>query len=305
MDFRKKALVLIGCLGLLLFVILACASQPVAPTKTQETVQIAQPAQPAPPPPPPKPEVVKPKSPYEMEIKPLTPDECARCHFSIFSQIKNEGGKHKFDCVNCHVKFHAYNPRKQNWDDIMPKCKTCHGLIHGEKFSNCSQCHNNPHAPKTQMAMTPEFTKACAECHAKVADVLVKNPSKHTKVACSMCHHTKHGYIPSCMECHKPHTAKQTVKECLSCHPVHSPLIIKYTETVPNEVCGSCHGKVFETLTSSKSKHRNVACAKCHSKHRYIPKCEECHGKPHGEGLLKKFPNCLQCHGDVHNLPSK
>jgi predicted CXXCH cytochrome family protein len=303
MDSKKRTVVLLTGSLLLLFAIFACASQQMAPvaqpaaSAAPKQEIVAQKAEPAPPP--------KPASPYAVEVSPLTPADCARCHSSVFNQIKNEGGKHKIDCVQCHTKFHAYNPVKQNWQEIMPKCQTCHGLIHGDKFAACSACHSNPHAPKTQMAMTAEFGKACGDCHAKVGQELQKNPSKHTKVQCVQCHHNKHGYIPSCMECHKPHSAEQTVKDCLACHPVHNPLKIAYPDTVKNDVCGGCHAAAFSKIRATTSKHGQVACAKCHSRHRYIPKCEECHGKPHGDVVLKKFPNCLQCHVDVHDLPSK
>lgn len=300
MKRNTKAVFLLAITILLFGVILACATQQVAPTAQQTPVMVAQKTEAAP-----APEPVKPKSPYEMDIKPLTPEECARCHYSVFSEIKNEGGKHKIDCVQCHTVFHAYNPKKQNWDQIMPKCQTCHGNYHGEKFPVCGDCHSNPHAPKTQMAMTPEFAKACGDCHAKVSQELRANPSKHTKVQCAQCHSKKHGYIPACMQCHKPHTQGQKNEECLVCHPAHNPLKIEYPETTKNDVCSGCHAEVYQKISTTPSKHGQVACAKCHTKHRYIPKCEECHGKPHGEVVLKKFPNCLQCHVDVHDLPSK
>lgn len=292
-------MVLSGILMLVLITLFSCASQQVATEKPQE-MKVVQAEQPAAPPP----KEVKPKSPYEADIKPLTPDECARCHYSVFSQIKNEGGKHKLDCTKCHTKYHAYNPVKQNWAEIMPKCETCHGVFHGQKFTACTQCHA-PHAPKTQIAVNAETAKTCADCHGKVAQTLQQAPSKHTKVACATCHHSKHGLIPSCMTCHKPHAAKQTDKDCLACHPAHTPLVIKYPENTPNEVCGGCHSAVFNKIHNSLSKHGQVGCAQCHPQHKKIPKCEECHGKPHGEVVLKKFPDCLACHVDVHDLPSK
>lgn len=310
MQHKIRNALLIGSLFFLLLIIVACASEQFAPVTQQPEATSAQKTAAAPAaakpeaPPAPKPEV-KPQSPYAMEIAPLTPADCARCHPSVFNMIKNDGGKHKIDCVRCHTKFHVYNPVKQNWDDIMPKCQTCHGLIHGQKFAACSGCHSEPHAPKKEIAGA-ELNKVCGDCHTKVGQELQLNPSKHTKVDCAMCHHTKHGFIPSCMECHKPHSSDQTVKDCLACHPVHSPLKITYADTVKNEVCGACHAPVYSKIKATTSKHGQVACAKCHhSKHKYIPQCKECHGQPHGEVVLKKFPNCLQCHIDVHDLPSK
>jgi len=302
MKNKDSLVVFITSLFFLVTVIGSCASQQITSVPQREDVQLAQKteAQGTPP----KTEA-KPETPYSLDIKPLTPADCGRCHLSVYNQIKNEGGKHKIECVQCHTKYHVYNPIKQNWQEIMPKCQTCHGLIHGDKFASCGACHSNPHAPKTQMAMTQDFAKVCGDCHGKVAQEIQKNPSKHTQVTCAMCHHSKHGFIPSCMECHKPHSEGQTVKDCLACHPVHSPLMISYPDTVKNEVCGSCHAAVYKKLSANLSKHANVACAKCHSRHRYVPKCEECHGKPHGEVVLKKFPNCIQCHVDVHDLPSK
>ncbi|MEW6570034.1 MAG: cytochrome C [Nitrospirota bacterium] len=303
MNRKTKVVILAGFLYFLIAIIVACATQQVAPQKAQPEPQVAQAQLPAESPPaPPPPEEVKPVSLYEAEVKPLSPVECGRCHFSVYSQIKNEGGKHQLDCTQCHTEYHVYNPVKQNWKDIMPKCETCHGLIHGQKFAACSQCHGKPHAPKTQIAGA-ELAKACADCHAKVPQEIQTSPSKHAKVACNTCHHQKHGYIPSCMECHKPHTENQTVKDCLTCHPAHVPLVIAYPQTTPNSLCGACHAPVYQKLEASTGKHRLVACAQCHTKHKYIPKCEECHGKPHGEGLLKKFPQCTQCHMDVHDLP--
>jgi hypothetical protein len=301
MKNKKKLIVFIGSLFLLIGAIIACATQPIASVTQKPEAQFAQKteAQVTP-----KPEA-KPVSPYAVEVTPLTPADCGRCHSTVFNLIKKEGGKHQIECVQCHTKYHVYSPVKQNWKEIMPKCQDCHGLIHGEKYATCSTCHTNPHAPKTQMTMSAEMAKVCSDCHAKVAQELLQNLSKHTKVDCSMCHHEKHGYIPSCTECHKPHIEGLTVKECLACHPVHSPLKISYADTVKNDVCGACHAQVYQKIKTTVSRHGPVACAKCHSKHKYIPKCEECHGKPHGEVVLKKFPNCLQCHVDVHDLPSK
>jgi len=168
------------------------------------------------------------------------------------------------------------------------------------------KCHYNPHAPKLPMKITAEFAKICGDCHPKEMDETVKYHSMHTDIGCTYCHAKTHGCIPSCLDCHKPHIAGQTVEECFKCHAPHSPLNIPpFAKDTSNKVCSACHTTEFGKISTTKSKHGKVACVQCHPKHKYIPACTECHPQPHSEAMLKKFPNCLQCHMDVHNLPVK
>lgn len=239
---------------------------------------------------------------YAVEPQPLTANQCAQCHTTPFRNLKDNGGNHRFSCQNCHNQFHAYNPRKGNWDAIMPKCSSCHELPHGSRFGDCSACHANPHSPR-KISSTPLLINGCFECHGSVRDQLVKYPSKHTKVPCTTCH-TSHGFKPSCFTCHKPHTDGQTLITCLQCHLVHQPLRITLRRDVPSNTCGSCHTKVFKKLTNSTSKHRTVACVTCHKdRHKYVPQCSDCHGKPHKQAIHDRFPRCLECHMDVHDMP--
>lgn len=239
---------------------------------------------------------------YASEPQPLTVAQCAQCHIGLYRDLKDNGGRHRFACQNCHNAFHAYNPRKGNWDTIMPKCNSCHKAPHGPKVTDCTGCHSNPHAPK-KIAASAQLTAACFDCHGTVRDQLVKNPSKHTKVACMTCH-TSHGFKPSCFNCHKPHNIGQSLSTCIPCHPVHQPLLIKYGGDVPSRTCSSCHAQIFNALMNSTSKHKNVACVTCHKNlHRFIPQCSDCHGKPHMKVIHDKFPKCLTCHVDVHDMP--
>lgn len=239
---------------------------------------------------------------YASEPQPLTASQCAQCHIGLFRNLKDNGGRHQFACQNCHNTFHAYSPRKGNWDAIMPKCASCHAAPHGARITDCAACHTNPHAPR-KIAATPQLANACFECHGTVRDQLVKYPSKHTKVACMTCH-TSHGFKPSCFTCHKPHTEGQALSTCIPCHPVHQPRQISYGKDVPSRTCGACHTKIFNSLTKNTSKHRTVACVTCHKdRHRYVPQCSDCHGKPHKQVIHDKFPRCLTCHIDVHDLP--
>ena len=239
---------------------------------------------------------------YAVTPTPLAPSQCAQCHAGQFGNLKENGGKHRFACQECHVQFHAYNPLKKNYEEIMPKCLTCHPEVHGPANKDCLTCHTNPHTPR-KVAMSDRLTNSCATCHPGPKAQMVQFPSKHATFKCSVCH-TVHGFKPSCAMCHKPHYQGQGFDTCTKCHSVHKPLQVTYGPDATPETCGSCHKAEFAKWMATPSKHHHVSCAQCHhDKHGYIPKCTECHKAPHPRGILDKFPNCLSCHLDVHSLP--
>jgi len=247
---------------------------------------------------------------YRTEIKPLTPAECGQCHLPVFEVIKNEGGRHQIDCMRCHTQLHQYNPRKDNYDAIMPKCAACHvnasgGAFHGEDpaLTPCLTCHADPHKPLA-IPMS-DIEAACAQCHSKIGGELKAHPSKHlTDVACGDCHADKHGYIPECSACHENHSpgVEMGTAECMTCHPVHRPTEIVYNETTPNMLCAGCHDDISDMLQKSESKHTPVACADCHPSHKEIPDCQRCHGEPHSKAMLINTANCGECHGNPHDI---
>lgn len=284
-----------------------CVEQRLAPEKTPVLMAAAnQPAAPAPAAAPaPKPAAPAPARKiapaYQKEVAPLTTEQCAQCHLSYYNLIRNEGGKHQLDCTYCHKTFHTFHPGKTNYEDILPKCGTCHGLAHGEKLAKCAACHSNAHAPTKNMT-GPEMDAGCNACHGRVTQELLANKSKHTDVACSDCH-TVHRSIPVCATCHQPHLPAQTNADCLVCHPVHRPLVIAYPVTTPQESCGVCHTKAMDQLRASNTKHTALTCAKCHPKHRDIIRCQGCHGQAHNPAMLKGFKGCGDCHSTAHNMP--
>jgi len=242
---------------------------------------------------------------FATDPAPLTVTQCGQCHPAAFQDIKKEGGRHTFTCQNCHQRFHNYNPRKNNWDEIMPKCSACHSpatVPHAQVFNQCAECHSNPHAIRN-IPMSQKLLASCAICHTGPPAELKQFPSRHTNLSCADCH-TRHGSIPSCNLCHKPHYEGQEFKTCASeCHPVHKPKEIAYTKDVGARTCGACHDGVYATWTKTPSRHGTVNCAACHTKHGYIPQCTDCHGLPHSKQLHERFPKCLTCHQDAHNPP--
>ncbi len=243
---------------------------------------------------------------YETTPQPLSLEQCGQCHPQHFQDIKQTGGRHQFDCRECHTTFHAYNPRKNNYTDIMPNCSSCHDLVHGEKHNQCLLCHENPHAIKLAPTIS-QVENLCADCHTKQVEQLATQPSLHSELSCGECHHSDHGLIPSCAECHQPHFDKQLFTNCTTCHPVHQPLQIALTGRTDLNNCAACHATTFTKWDNSTSKHGEVGCTLCHTAHKAIPTCQSCHETPpaHSKTMLEKFPRCLDCHLDVHDLPTK
>ena len=246
---------------------------------------------------------------YDVAVKPLTSGECAQCHMDQFTRIKKDGGKHVgVGCTDCHEVYHAYNPLKNNYAEIMPKCSACHDDPHGKDkaVQKCADCHADPHRPVVAIPDPSNIELQCRPCHAQVAQIVIKNPSKHTDEDCSSCHSESHGRIPDCSECHENHSSMVTMNspECLACHPVHEPLQIAYSgEVEKNLICAGCHDVPFEDLKTHQTKHTELACAECHPTHKELMACQDCHGDaPHNPAIHKKYPKCGDCHGIAHDL---
>lgn len=247
---------------------------------------------------------------YQRDIKPLPTEQCARCHVSVFQNLKAVGGKHQIDCTRCHVQFHVYNPRTSNYADIMPKCAACHksssgGAFHGDDpgVTNCLTCHADPHRPN-EIPMSG-VQDQCGKCHAKEAKEVAGTPSAHaTAVSCADCHSGNHGHIPQCADCHSSHspTVSMQSKDCMSCHPVHSPTRIAYANNTDSGICAGCHQGVATLLKNNVTKHTEVLCVRCHPKHKEVEPCSACHGQPHNTALMRDTSRCNECHGKAHNL---
>jgi hypothetical protein len=244
-----------------------------------------------------------PADPYGVLPEPMTTVECGRCHLRHFTDLREEGGAHRFACQDCHQTFHAYNPRRNNYDELMPDCGQCHmPWPHGETMGNCLDCHQNPHAPLL-LPSAQALGQVCRQCHPAEEDALRLEPSAHSEQACIDCHSQRHGQSPACAECHQPHLPNQPQSACLQCHPAHMPLHIELVGGEGTPTCAVCHEGVYDLWTKTASRHGEVSCALCHTRHRHLPACADCHSAPHDEKMLSKFPDCLTCHGDVHDMP--
>jgi len=302
-NARNVGLVLaVAAAAAVLLALAACqksgAVRPAEPPADQEVVEAEQSAPP------------EPAEPYTADVQPLSTEECSQCHLPVYNAIKEQGGKHKIDCVRCHTQYHVYNPRKQNFDEIMPKCDSCHtaadgGPYHGtgEALTPCLECHGDPHRP---LAIPMErIDGQCGACHAAQRQEMEAHPSMHSDaVACGDCHMDEHGYVPECSTCHASHSpeVEMASADCMTCHPVHSPTRIDYVETTSSLVCAGCHQEPYEQLTHKVTKHSGVGCGECHPKHTEIDPCSKCHGQPHSSAMMQDTSKCNECHGIAHNL---
>jgi predicted CXXCH cytochrome family protein len=244
---------------------------------------------------------------YTGEVQPLTLEECARCHSTHYNWLRDNGARHQaVACTECHEVFHAYNPLRKNYAEIMPKCSSCHETLHGpdEPVTECLTCHSNPHQPLASIPDPADIEDRCQHCHSYVAASLKDEVSMHTEQECSSCHSQKHGRIPECSECHENHSPMVVLDtpDCLACHPVHTPLNISYPQTQGKEVCAGCHEEAFDLLQARQTKHSAFTCAKCHPQHGHLPVCMDCHGKPHSATIHEKFAQCVDCHGIAHDV---
>ena len=251
---------------------------------------------------------------YPKDKDSLTTADCMRCHPMIAEMLRTRGAMHsRVECRQCHLDFHTYVPGKTNYTDILPKCARCHEHPHGEDLVDCSGCHQEAHSPLVIPA-SRALSQGCYVCHVDPDKDIKTFTTRHTDLYCTACHHSKHGHIPDCLECHKKHegtvptpgrmTPNQApLDQCTDCHPPHKVFKVAYSNQIPRTVCTFCHRKAGEMLSRRKTKHSLLACTFCHpDQHQAIKRCVDCHGKPHPDKMLKKFSTCGGCHGVAHSV---
>lgn len=227
----------------------------------------------------------------------LSNADCVKCHPKQPSMINEKGAKHKtaVGCLDCHVE---HPPAGTN---AIPKCSMCHSGKPHYALPECASCHKDTHAP-LDMKMGEKTTPVCLTCHPQQGNEMKAGPSKHAQLDCSRCHPVHRQFL-NCLKCHEPHTKGMTYETCKVCHAPHHPLDIKYPMETPNETCGACHSDAVDNLKANITKHQKLACAYCHrDKHKVVPPCEACHGKPHAQAIHKKYATCGTCHSTAHTL---
>ncbi|HFQ88687.1 MAG TPA: hypothetical protein ENK27_01310 [Desulfobulbus sp.] len=251
---------------------------------------------------------------YRKIPAPPSRQQCEQCHPVIANLLRTNGGKHgQLDCRQCHLRFHTYEPGKTRRKDILPKCTRCHDHPHGPKLTHCTSCHQQAHTP-LDIPASRALANGCYVCHPKIDKEIKTFTTQHTRLYCTACHHTRHGYKPQCTQCHQPHRGtppmatairpdRAPLDKCTNCHNPHKALKVHFPPTTPNTTCALCHRNAYTMLRASGTKHAAFHCVKCHpGQHKTIKRCRQCHGIPHPPRLIKNFRTCGSCHGVAHSI---
>ncbi|MBW6470138.1 MAG: hypothetical protein K0A90_02825 [Methanosarcinaceae archaeon] len=141
----------------------------------------------------------------------------------------------------------------------------------------------------------------CVECHPnQVKAMKMESSGLHSVNACDFCH-VQHGYIPACSDCHGLNH-DDTITNCKQCHTEsHAPRNINFSMEEGDYSCSVCHTEQANILDANPTKHTDMNCQNCHTKHGFIPKCINCHIAHDDTGIMD---NCNECHKTGH-IPTK
>ncbi|MDO9518179.1 MAG: cytochrome c3 family protein [Methanosarcinaceae archaeon] len=261
---------------------------------------------------------------------------CKFCHEAEYNLYNEPGDSidyahntHGVSCSDCHKKtgaqgemdlsFNSHvglmlifdiagtspppNPDDRIFLESKERCLKCHEdyqtLMIGriinphESVDDCAACHSGH-----ERGMSEDV---CAECHIGPVTSLHEIGGKHSKKGCDFCH-PQHGFVPQCSDCHGLHHSAEFTN-CTDCHTnAHAPGDIEFKTTdVENDVCGVCHSEPQQTFEVYPTKHADLECSMCHSKHGSIPKCTNCH-QAHDDTMTAD--DCEHCHDSAHR-PTK
>ncbi len=251
---------------------------------------------------------------YRQVPRPPSRQQCAQCHPVIADLLRTNGGKHgQVDCRQCHLQYHTYVPGKTRREDILPRCTRCHDHPHGPALTRCTSCHQEAHAP-LDIPASRALANGCYVCHPKIDKDIKTFTTQHTRLYCTACHHTRHGYKPRCTQCHQPHRGtppmpgpirpdRDPLDRCTSCHNPHRALKVHFPVNTDNMTCALCHRNAYTQLKASGTRHAAFRCVKCHpGQHKTIKRCTQCHGEPHPARLTDRHRTCGSCHGVAHSI---
>ncbi len=287
--------------------------------------------------------------------------QCTPCHEDV-QQLFAEG---------IHGKEHAKEDR------LAPTCQTCHGShdIINVKSTNsavspikipflCGSCHKEG-APVQVQRKIPKnhilenysesmhgvgllqkglsVAATCVSCHSPHKILPPTDPQstiarKNITKTCTQCHQDIEFVHRKIIKGKLWEKTPHVLPVCIDCHPPHKIKNVQYEESIANQDCLSCHGRInlkssdgrsmfVDVVKLQSSVHKKISCSQCHNTVNpalrrpckgITPKvdCAICHANEgeqyrestHGQLLAKNDPNaptCKECHGSHHVLGPK
>jgi DmsE family decaheme c-type cytochrome len=232
--------------------------------------------------------------PYEEHKVNVYHNDCLACHTPEPKHVV-EGGKGTVrfptadKCLACHKNN---DPKRMNWAFS----------AHGKAGVECRHCHG-VHSPDIHLKEGREFkgvnvgmwksderSAVCMTCHNDVA-ARMNMPSHHP---------VKEGGL-SCVNCHDPHSGKQTTlagqtEQCTQCHQnVRGPKVFEHAPVVEDcTICHNPHGSPNRRLLQLA---QPMQCLQCHS---VTANRHATAGTLNGAQMR----GCTNCHGAIHGSHS-
>jgi DmsE family decaheme c-type cytochrome len=245
--------------------------------------------------------------------EPITNETCKTCHVP---HEEHKVNAYHSDCLTCHTPEPKHVVEGGKGTVKFPtadNCLSCHKnndhkrmnwafSPHKKAGVECNNCHGN-HSQEVHLKDGQEFkglnvgmwksdrnSAVCMSCHKDVA-ARMNMPSHHP---------VKEGGL-SCVNCHDPHTGKQTTlagktEQCTQCHQnVRGPKVFEHAPVV--EDCTTCHNPHGSPNRRLMQLAQPMQCLQCHSiaatRHTKA-------GAPTGAQMR----NCTNCHSAIHGSHS-
>lgn len=248
-------------------------------------------------------------------------DHCLKCHDheNVARDIESGKGFHgripdvkTRECKGCHAEHkgrdstlvlldaqtfnHTATDYPLRGRHTTTRCTACHAADkkYHQAASLCYDCHGSkdPHQSK--------LGKQCEDCHNETGWAEFKFDHARTKFALR----GKHKEV-TCRDCHPQERYKGVPLECVGCHAT----VDKHQGSLGNK-CAGCHNEtkwkdfIFDhgqTKFPLDGKHKGVACAECHPKHKYKDVPVNCHGchKKDDKHKGQFGEKCKDCHNTL------